>query len=226
MGRFITADEYPSTGQGLNGNNMFAYCSNNPVLLSDSDGEFGVVASFLLGGAMGLISQYVSGVVENVLADGMQASDFSIKEAGTVGDYAAAFISGAFGSLPISNKLVSAAVSVVCDIGAPALQQIIDISTGKANGWNQQKFIEDSLTNLASDFVLTVAYSELPEPRYLRDIKVSAKNAGARGTNELLAYLAKEQNNYFIGQQFADFSVSTMATVYKCGWHNIRKMMA
>ena len=31
MGRFINADNYPSTGQGLLGNNMFAYCNNNPV---------------------------------------------------------------------------------------------------------------------------------------------------------------------------------------------------
>jgi len=31
MGRFLNGDGYVSTGQGLLGNNMFAYCSNNPV---------------------------------------------------------------------------------------------------------------------------------------------------------------------------------------------------
>ena len=31
MGRFINADSSISTGQGLLGNNMFAYCLNNPV---------------------------------------------------------------------------------------------------------------------------------------------------------------------------------------------------
>ncbi len=30
-GRFISADSYASTGQGLLGFNMFAYCNNNPV---------------------------------------------------------------------------------------------------------------------------------------------------------------------------------------------------
>ena len=30
-GRFINADEFVSTGQGILGNNMFAYCGNNPV---------------------------------------------------------------------------------------------------------------------------------------------------------------------------------------------------
>ena len=38
-GRFINADNYPSTGQGLLGNNMFAYCGNNPVSRIDSNGE-------------------------------------------------------------------------------------------------------------------------------------------------------------------------------------------
>ena len=32
IGRFINADSYASTGQGILGNNMFAYCLNNPVL--------------------------------------------------------------------------------------------------------------------------------------------------------------------------------------------------
>ena len=32
VGRFINADALVSTGQGILGNNMFAYCGNNPVL--------------------------------------------------------------------------------------------------------------------------------------------------------------------------------------------------
>ena len=38
MGRFINADALASTGQGLLGNNMFAYCNNNPVCYSDPTG--------------------------------------------------------------------------------------------------------------------------------------------------------------------------------------------
>ena len=37
-GRFLNADGYASTGQGILGNNMFAYCGNNPVNHTDSSG--------------------------------------------------------------------------------------------------------------------------------------------------------------------------------------------
>ena len=40
MMRFINADGYISTGQGLNGNNMYLYCNNNPVMYVDPNGEF------------------------------------------------------------------------------------------------------------------------------------------------------------------------------------------
>ena len=38
--RFINADGYISTGSGLLGYNMFAYCNNNPVNLLDPTGDF------------------------------------------------------------------------------------------------------------------------------------------------------------------------------------------
>ena len=38
MGRFLSADAFASTGQGILGNNMYAYCQNNPVLFVDPSG--------------------------------------------------------------------------------------------------------------------------------------------------------------------------------------------
>ena len=40
IGRFINADGFTSTGQGLLGNNMFAYCGNNPISRYDPTGSF------------------------------------------------------------------------------------------------------------------------------------------------------------------------------------------
>ena len=38
-GRFLNADGYVSTGQDMTGNNMFAYCGNNPVNRFDPNGQ-------------------------------------------------------------------------------------------------------------------------------------------------------------------------------------------
>ena len=46
-GRFINADGYVSTGQGILGNNMFAYCLNNPVLLYDPSGAMARISKDL-----------------------------------------------------------------------------------------------------------------------------------------------------------------------------------
>ena len=52
--RFINADGYVSTGQGISGTNMFAYCGNNPVIRMDLDGDlFGLIlgiAALAVGG--------------------------------------------------------------------------------------------------------------------------------------------------------------------------------
>ncbi len=40
IGRFINADGYTSTGQGLLSNNMFAYCLNNPAAFVDGSGTY------------------------------------------------------------------------------------------------------------------------------------------------------------------------------------------
>lgn len=42
LGRFINADAFASTGQGLLGNNMFAYCRSNPVNNADNSGNYPV----------------------------------------------------------------------------------------------------------------------------------------------------------------------------------------
>ncbi|MDY2961822.1 MAG: RHS repeat-associated core domain-containing protein, partial [Oscillospiraceae bacterium] len=40
IGRFVSADKFASTGQGFIGCNMFAYCGNNPVNMSDEAGTW------------------------------------------------------------------------------------------------------------------------------------------------------------------------------------------
>ena len=60
VGRFINADVFVSTGQGILGNNMFAYCGNNPVLNCDPSGNFFFTA---LGAVTGFIGGAIAGVL-------------------------------------------------------------------------------------------------------------------------------------------------------------------
>lgn len=59
IGRFISADGYVSTGQGLIGYNMYAYCGNNPIMMVDYGGEFPwliigiLVVTTVVGGVLG-----------------------------------------------------------------------------------------------------------------------------------------------------------------------------
>ena len=49
--RFINADGYTSTGQGLLGNNMFAYCLNNPISNVDSSGSIPMRSTIVCDGS-------------------------------------------------------------------------------------------------------------------------------------------------------------------------------
>lgn len=50
--RFINADAFASTRQGVLGNNMFAYCNNNPVLYSDSAGHLPFINAMMTDSAV------------------------------------------------------------------------------------------------------------------------------------------------------------------------------
>ena len=56
-GRFLNADGYISTGTGMLGHNMFAYCNNNPVMFTDPTGNWPSLSQILTGIAV------VAGVV-------------------------------------------------------------------------------------------------------------------------------------------------------------------
>ncbi len=60
--RFINADSYSSTGQGIIGYNMFAYCNNSPVIQADHIGEFGSLTpvSAVVSAAVNVATTYIA----------------------------------------------------------------------------------------------------------------------------------------------------------------------
>ena len=113
IGRFISADNYPSTGQGLTGNNMFAYCGNNPVARADEGGEFwniviGAAVGGLVSGAISLVTQ----VIEN---EGFENINWARVGVAT----AAGAVSGAFAAtgIPVGGQtLINAAIGTISSV--------------------------------------------------------------------------------------------------------------
>jgi len=60
--RFLNADALVSTGQGVLGNNMFAYCNNSPIAFIDTNGQFSLLVWGILavGAATGGYLGYTS----------------------------------------------------------------------------------------------------------------------------------------------------------------------
>ena len=111
--RFINADNYPTTGQGLTGNNMFAYCGNNPVNRKDDGGEFwNIVIGAVVGGV-------VSGLV-SIATQAIENKGFDNINWGRVGVAAASgAVSGAFAAtgIPVGGQtVINAAIGTVSSI--------------------------------------------------------------------------------------------------------------
>lgn len=108
--RFISADNYQSTGQDILGCNMFAYCNNNPVNREDTEGEFfNTIFGTIVGGIAAVVTRdkkqekqeswlqaFVRGATTGFLAGA--ALDIGIALAGTGVGLAVAVGGGAIAS--------------------------------------------------------------------------------------------------------------------------------
>ena len=131
IGRFINADGYVSTGTGLLGYNMFAYCNNNPVNHSDPTGEWLVatVVGALVGGFGGMVSAIISG---DSVAAGILTGALSGAAIGYVCDLVAGSIASAGALTPL--YLVGGAVAVgIIGAAGNALNQFANYQIDKNN---------------------------------------------------------------------------------------------
>ena len=67
--RFINADGYISTGQGVLGNNMFAYCGNNPVNYLDYTGEWFIADDIIQLALVTICTAGILWLVQDALGD-------------------------------------------------------------------------------------------------------------------------------------------------------------
>ena len=150
VGRFINADEYVSTNQGILGDNGFAYCQNNPVRYGDSQGT-------LINMLMGALSAVVSLKIESLVYGA------EVKGA----DYIASALTGALAGAGVDLAIATAGVGAIVWAGfmggaASVLQYVYDQkSEGKGIDWGDLAY--SALTGAAMN-LFSFAVS-IPEAR-------------------------------------------------------------
>ena len=112
--RFISADVYMSTGQGVLGGNMWAYCLNNPVAMVDSNGEFALAGALLAGVASIVVGGLFGGL--GALASG--------------DSFAAGFVSGSITAI----LTVAAITAVIASAGTAGVAAATIVAAGTAGG--------------------------------------------------------------------------------------------
>ncbi len=96
IGRFLNADGYASTGQGIIGHNTYTYCLNNPINNFDSLGEF--TLSVVLGAAIGgAIAGAFIGTVSHLISSGINGT--SVTASSLINAAATGAITGAIGAV-------------------------------------------------------------------------------------------------------------------------------
>ena len=118
--RFINADGYVSTGQGLTGYNMFAYCGNNPVMRVDPSGESSLFALFIVS----TVAYSIIAFISSSILDGLSYEDscgdaLIIKPLGDDAEVDVLFYDIEVNDISIGN--VSAATDITATIGGLSL---------------------------------------------------------------------------------------------------------
>ena len=118
--RFINADSYSSTGQGIIGYNMFAYCNNSPVIQADHTGEFGLLTlvSAAVSAAVNVATTYIAAKAtgqEYTLTDALvSAAIGAVNAIPGAGPFIAGEISGAYSAYTAVKNGATAGEAALC----------------------------------------------------------------------------------------------------------------
>ena len=205
MGRFINADVFTSTGQGVLGNNMFAYCNNDPTNKADPTGNFGLGVLAVIGGAVGGIIDYAKEVIQNHQAgmSGYTAWFGNVNWGGVV----SSVFSGALSVIPgVGTQVLDA-------VGSTAIEHGINyICSGE---FDRSKFLSDMALNLATSAVPVEKISRTGDlPMFIRHIKKETVNTSIKGTRKLMAYLGFRQATHIITNSFWGSTISELSDTY------------
>ena len=186
-GRFINADDIAFLGADGTpiSYNLFAYCKNSPTCMVDVGGNLGIFALIAIGGLLGGLIDYAGQVISNY-RNGMSGSEAFTSV--NIGSIAASAFSGALSAIPGGGLLTRAADIV----GSAVIEHGVNAMIS-----NESMDLNALGADIATNAILDVATPKfLPVddvPKYIRDIKGEAVEAGIKGTKNLNKYLNVKQ---------------------------------
>lgn len=204
--RFINADNYPTTGQGLTGNNMFAYCGNNPVSRKDAGGEFwNVVVGAVIGAVVNTVVSYA--------AAKMAGEEFSLADAGVA--FASGAITGAVAATGL-GAIGQAVVGGAVGFGGSVLNNVLE---GEDISWKSAAI--NGVAGFAGGLIggngIRKAGGKLDIAKKALDHATSLKNTGAKMVrNTVTKNLKKAAAAY--ADVYATESLITLGRFYAGAW--------
>ena len=192
--RFISADVYMSTGQGVLGGNMWAYCLNNPLIYEDSQGKIGILGTLLIGTAIGAAFGFIGNCITNLIAgdnilDGWALATIS----GAASGLLAASGLGVVGQA-IGNAIISAGANIYQQSQSGGsfdwLEFGIETTLGLASGFAGGKGVlskskGSGITNMAYNLLEDLSFgptSSKIRDRLISSAKISGIVTGVKST--------------------------------------------
>ena len=158
-GRFISPDSINYLDpQSINGLNLYAYCLNNPVMYTDPDGTFGIIASLLVaaivGAVVGTVGTFVGDIVNYAVTGEWEWSSWETY----VGNAVGGAIGGMLSLIPAYGAYVGGVVSGMSG-------SFIGMALGKATGSNNMSWEEIGINTLIAT---SISLATVSMSKYLK----------------------------------------------------------
>lgn len=180
--RLINADVYTSTDStDAISCNMFAYCRNNPINISDPNGEFGLLALCLIGGLVSAAVDYGSQVYDNH-ENGKTGSEMWTDV--NWGQVVSSGVSGAVSAVPGIGSAADAVDIFFCPFVEETVNCIVE-----GDSFNVGEVAEDMTGNILKKYAMSKTvdkvWKQLKIPEKIGDIKENARMCNIKEKDEL-----------------------------------------
>ena len=223
MCRFLNADEYVQTGQGMLDKNMFAYCENNPVVRADYNGQiWHIVIGAAVGAAVGVLGQLISDGITSIINGELTISDWQTYVGAGVGGVVGGAILGGTGNISLANVATG---FVTTGVG---------LSLEKVTGVSDKSWSEIGINSVV-DGAISYGLGKLPGIRGVTKGKNSNSSIFRSGLTKLRNGTASHMSNkvifkgvvsIFVGGLAMDSYYGVKQSLYNCVKTFLKKLFS